>query len=136
MNSIEKLIGKKVLKIRMNEQNLVFETDDGVFAFGVEGDCCSSSYFYDFYGVENLLENGAIKSVREIPLEVRPESVTPSNDFIEAYGFELVTNNKYWGDKTSVFSFRNDSNGYYGGWMEDVNIDPETVPEITKDTLL
>ena len=69
MEALNKLVGKKITKIRMDEEFLVFETDDsGVHAFTVEGDCCSHSYFFDFYGVRQLLEGGKVTSTEEVEL--------------------------------------------------------------------
>jgi hypothetical protein len=136
LKKLKELIGKKVRTIRMNEDWLVFETDKGNYAFTVEGECCSHSYFYDFYGVKNLLQNGEVLEVEEIELDVPDYTIKPENDEIEAYGYRLTTEHEYWGKKSSVFSFRNDSNGYYGGWMEHSETFPENIPEITDDTLL
>lgn len=131
MSSFEKLVGKTVKKIFMNPEFLKFETDDGNFCFGVEGDCCSNSYFYDFYGVKNLLENGKITEVKEVSLDSHELSY---GDLIQCYGFQLTTEHPEFGPVTSVFSFRNHSNGYYGGWMHDVP-DREVLPEITDDVI-
>jgi hypothetical protein len=133
---LKELVGKKIQKIRMDEDWLVFETDKGNYAFTVGGDCCSHSFFYDFYGVKNLLQNGEVLEVEEIELDVPEYTIKPENDKIEAYGYRLTTAHEYWGKKSSVFSFRNDSNGYYGGWMDYSENYPPDVPEITDDTLL
>jgi len=134
---LKEIIGRRVTKVRMNEDYLVFETDKGNLTFTVYGDCCSSSFFYDFYGVRKLLENGVVKEVKEVPLTVEEYTVKPSQDIIQAYGYQITTHNETWGDMTSVFSFRNDSNGYYGGSLEYAGETvPNGVPEITDDTLL
>lgn len=113
---MNRLVGKTVKAIYMDEQNLTFETDEGDIAFGVEGDCCSTSVFYDFYGVKKLLENGKIIKVDSVELTVDDkEDKKACNDSIEVYGFAIVTENETFGEQTSVFSFRNYSNGYYGG---------------------
>jgi hypothetical protein len=131
--NLKSLVGKKVLKIFMNEDYLKFETDGGSFTFETEGDCCSQSVFYDFIGVKKLLENGPIISIRMI----YPD---PSNDkkmyqeSVNAYGCELVTEHPTFGEMTSVFSFRNYSNTYYGGWIQDTE-DQDVSPEITDDVL-
>jgi hypothetical protein len=124
------LVGKSIARIRWSEDYLVFNTADGhQFGFGVAGDCCSSSYFHDFYGVAHLLNNGPVVSVREIDLK----SFEQDYDHIQCYGHELVTTHPIWGEVTSVFSFRNSSNGYYGGWMTEAGSFPDDLPEITTD---
>ena len=50
------LVGRTVNKIFMSNDYLQFDTDGGTFVYAVEGDCCSTSYFYDFHGVEKLLK--------------------------------------------------------------------------------
>ena len=142
---LEKLVGKKVKRVFFNEDNLKFETEDGNFTYGVEGDCCSSSYFYDFYGVKNLLNNGAITEVKEVDLH--PDDIAKTkgdwstekdrkyeDDSIQVYGYQLTTISPEFGEVTSVVSFRNYSNGYYGGWMEEVS-DREVLPEIFDDVI-
>ena len=135
MENLEKLVGKKIKKIFFNENYLKFETDDGNFCFTVEGDCCSHSVFYDFYGVKKLLENSKVLSVKEIQLTDDDKKDNKMyQEEVSKYGYEIVTENKEFGEQTSVFSFRNYSNGYYGGWMEDC-ADQEVLPEINDDVI-
>lgn len=135
MNDIQALVGKKIQRIFMDAVYLKFETNQGDTAFTVEGDCCSHSYFYDFYGVNKLLNNGAVISAQEISLDDPNDEDSRKGDYVQAYGFELVTEDPQFGEVTSVFSFRNDSNGYYGGWMERTNDVPEDLPELVDDCL-
>lgn len=127
----------------MDEDTLTFVTDKGDFAYRVEGDCCSTSVFYDFYGVKNLLENGVVTEVKEV--ELHPIDIVKEDNYsekdkkgcdasIQVYGYQLTTISEKFGEVTSVFSFRNYSNGYYGGWMEEGN--PFfTAPEIKEDVI-
>lgn len=142
MNTIENdLVGKKITKINANEKYLQFETDAGVFTYTTEGDCCSKSLFYDFYGVKNLLNNGVIKSVKEVKLqptdivkyEWREKDKKSSDELIQVYGYQITTESPEFGEVTSVFSFRNYSNGYYGGWIENTE-NVQGLPELTDDT--
>ena len=73
----EKMIGSKISQIFMNEDYLKFVTDKGNFVFEVEGDCCSKSVFYDFYGVKKLFGK-EIKSIDEIDLEPSDTVITGS----------------------------------------------------------
>jgi len=125
---LDSLVGRSVNAIRMGDQDLGFITDQGPVGFGVEGDCCSHSYFYDFYGVRNLLDNGPITSWECVALEPGDAGyVTDANrdnkagewgaDQVQSYGYRLFTVHPQWGEVSSVFSFRNDSNGYYGGYL-------------------
>jgi hypothetical protein len=132
MSSIGKeLIGHKIVAIKMNKYYLVFKTDKDVIAYGVDGDCCSQSYFYDFYGVENLLKNGEIKDVTAVNLldgdfnstrVINPvEQAFIDSGELKLYGFQITTEGEF-GEVTSVFSFRNSSNGYYGGGMNLISV--------------
>lgn len=135
--TIERLVGKVVLKIYMNEDFLKFETDQGNVVFEVDGDCCSHSYFHDFIGVKKLLENGTVLSAKEISLELSEDEQKKldSDEDIKVYGFEIVTGHPQFGEQTSVFSFRNSSNGYYGGDMYNAPDDQEVLPEIKDDVI-
>lgn len=136
--NIEELIGASVKKKFMNDEYLKFETDKGTFVYGVYGDCCSYSHFYDFYGIKNLLNNGPIIATKEISID--SETIkNPGDDCTAAYGFQMTTISPEFGEVTSVFSFRNESNGYYGGSLtkakeEEIPSDA-TPPEITEDII-
>lgn len=119
--SLNTLVGKTITRIRWSDDYLLFDTDAGQLGFQVVGDCCSSSYFYDFYGVAHLLNNGPVVSTRAIDLAAHEEDYSK----VQCYGYELVTNHPKWGEVTSVFSFRNSSNGYYGGSMDPCTAVPE-----------
>lgn len=134
-NDIDKaLIGKKVLRIFMNEDNLKFETDQGNVCFSVDGDCCSKSVFHDFIGVKNLFKGKEITKVEEVFTTEDGDSVhIPMDsknyqDDIKWYGYRLIVEGQY-GEESAVFSFRNYSNGYYGGSMS-VCEEKEVLPEI------
>lgn len=142
MKNLEELVGSRVIKIFMNEEDLKFVTDRGNIVLGVDGDCCSQSVFYDFYGVKKLLAGNVIVSIKEI--ELHPSDLKETTygeedkksyqECISVYGYEIVTLDPVLGEVTSVFSFRNYSNGYYGGALEDA--DNRTVlPEITEDVI-
>lgn len=133
---LQSLVGKKIRKIFLNDSFLKFETDQRPLTYGVEGDCCSHSYFFDFYGVKKLLENGPVTEVKEVELKQGDNNAKSDddcvNDCIQCYGYQITTESKEFGPQTSVFSFRNSSNGYYGGSIFATN-DQEVLPEITDD---
>lgn len=131
--NFKELVGKTIKKIYMEEDYLKFETDDGVFAYTVVGDCCSHSYFHDFYGVSDLLGKKVI-DVDSVALTTGDEiAYSNHGGEISVYGYR-ITYEGSWGDQSAVFSFRNSSNGYYGGWAE--TTDPDVVvKEITSDTV-
>lgn len=126
---MKELIGKTINKVFMDEDCLTFETSDGlVISYAVYGDCCSSSVWYDFYGVADLIGQ-TITDTKDLHLDEddwimkRLSSVdynvkTPRDfvdDSIQIYGVSLSFVDKWGYERTAVASFRNYSNGYYGG---------------------
>lgn len=121
------LIGKTVREIWMNKERLTFVTTDGLVSYVVEGDCCSDSFFFDFYGVDNVIgrEVVAFERVDLSPGDpgYRAETFEVEGDEdgwreTEVYGYRITTEHEKFGHVSAVLSFRNESNGYYGGWME------------------
>lgn len=127
------LVGKSVRAVRMDGDSLAFLFDDGTHqCFDAEGDCCSYSYFHDFIGVDKLVANGPILSVRELPMDVPDDDPDIADaECLQAYGVEFVTESPEWGEQTSVLSFRNDSNGYYGGEMVATDAPLPDLPDST-----
>lgn len=130
------LHGKTVEAIYMSRKDLTFITDKGPVSFAVTAECCSTSYFFDFYGVENLLgsvvtgfervylspgDPGYNSKTHQTKPKGNPKSKTSKKVaekvFTKVYGYRLTTEHPVFGDVSSVISFRNDSNGYYGGSM-------------------
>lgn len=109
------LVGKKVTAVWWGDVDLTFDTDQGLVGFALDADCCSYSYFSDIIGVDKLLENGPVIDVNAIQ-DRDPEYFGEyDRGTLQHYGFEIVTEHPKWGDMTTVVSFRNESNGYYGG---------------------
>lgn len=126
------IIGKSVSAVWFGEEYITFETDAGDVSYYVDGDCCSNSYFFDFYGVQNLLSNGPVTAFEGVDLAPGdpgyhnpdcgysypgPSTCGYQHDSLEVYGYRLTTEHPTLGAVSSVLSFRNDSNGYYGGSM-------------------
>lgn len=136
------LVGKTVREIWMNEDHLKFVTDQGNVIYEVEGDCCSHSYFHDFYGVANVIgrEVVAFEQVYLSPgdpgyrRETFEDGVGNQDwELVRVYGYRITTEHPAFGHVSAVLSFRNRSNGYYGGWMETTDRD---VPFKAEDQVL
>ena len=148
MTQFQELVGKRVKKIFMNEDYLKFETDQGIVIYSVEGDCCSKSVFYDFIGVKKLLSGNEVKVIEKIDLHPS-DIVVKKDDYgceestdkksyqesIQVYGYRIVSIDPVLGEVSSVFSFRNYSNGYYGGYMEVETEEVVVLPEIFDDVI-
>lgn len=113
---MKKLIGKKINGISINDdqQILSFDTDQGQVNYVAYGDCCSESWFSDITGVSALL-GGTVATVEEVSMYgYNVEDGRTRQDYDKAYGVKLTTDKGY-----SDIVFRNSSNGYYGGNLED-----------------
>ena len=114
---MKELIGKKITGISISEdhETLAFETDKGTIVYTALGGCCSESWFADITGVCELLRGGAVKTVETIDMDgYNVDDGRCRQECDEAYGLKLVTDRGY----TDIV-FRNSSNGYYGGWLDD-----------------
>lgn len=117
-DGLQGLIGKVVTGILMDERSLTFETNEGYVVYWVDEECCSYSYFFDFYGVEHLI-GSEVMNFEEVELSkgdvgYREETWKSGDD---VYGYRITTIHPLFGEVSSVLSFRNANNGYYGGWM-------------------
>lgn len=136
------LVGASINEILMSDEFLTFQTDKGSISCQAVGECCSVSYFYDFYGVKNLLENGPVVSFEEIDLSPGDPGYLPGGydstvgydstgfGYFQVYGYRLTTVHPKFGEVSSVFSFRNVSNGYYGGWINPIDLDVTKAEQI------
>lgn len=106
------LYGQIVDKIELGNEGyyIRFTTRRKTYTYSAEGDCCSVSYINDLINVQALLRQ-EVKGVIEKDLP----GVDSEDEYncIRAYGFTLVTKAGYFD-----LVFRNESNGYYGGWLE------------------
>lgn len=113
---LKDLVGRTVTAVYWSDSRITFDTDSGPLSYRVEGDCCSHSYLFDLIGYDKLLA-GPVVSTNRVDVGVGD---LPEDDWnvTVAYGFQIVTMHPNWGEVTTAISFRNESNGYYGGWME------------------
>jgi hypothetical protein len=116
---LDSLIGKTISHIcRIRDDVLAIIHNDGVLYCYAEADCCSETWFSDFFMPTPIYG----KVVTSIEIEDdRPEIKNYNladhrvrQDSDELYHFVIKTENG--GDV--VICYRNSSNGYYGGWLE------------------
>jgi hypothetical protein len=131
------LVGQTILAIYISDMRLCFITDEGPVVFIVEGDCCSWSYFYSFWGAGNLIDQ-RVTALTPVRLPDPCDADSALGDVVDAYGFAIESTG---GD--AELSFRNDSNGYYGGYMRydaeaptsfDLSVDNGWTPVFTNYT--
>ena len=114
-----RLVGRtiKAIVVERGERALAFDTDKGALIWKARGDCCSEAWFSDIENVAALL-GGTVVSVVERDAKHDVEDGRSRQDYDEVYGYTITTNLG-----TSVIEFRNSSNGYYGGWCQEVEVD-------------
>lgn len=114
MNELE---NQTINEIWMNLENntIIFELNNGnKLAYQTEGECCSASWFNDLIGVSGLIGQ-KITLVRDV-MSPKESTKQERDDVIEFYGIELYTDLG-----VSTIIYRNESNGYYGGWCEKID---------------
>lgn len=116
---ITDLVGEDILKIKWTSEEVTFMCKSGVYVFKAEGDCCSTSWIEAFDDSKDL--TGVILAVKTLEL---PQIQTEEPDSLKVYGYGIITQ---VGEYT--LEFRNESNGYYGGWLELTSIDGKPVFE-------
>lgn len=129
---MQELIGKliKGIYISEGEEILAFDTDKGVIAYEVEGDCCSNSWFADIVGVSAMIGGRVLEAdSMGMPEGYNVDDGRTRQEYDEAYGFKIITDKGY-----ADIVFRNSSNGYYGGWCENIGAtDISNMKPITDD---
>lgn len=119
-NELDVLIGKTIHKIYLNkERDVIAFVVDGEpypFMYYAEGDCCSNSWFEHIDNVPALID--AI--VTAIDSEHGDQQGKHGDDVIE-WDFIKITTHK----GKATLEFRNQSNGYYGGWLERITDQPK-----------
>jgi hypothetical protein len=115
-NSIfSSLIGKKIYSVFINatENVIYFDCGPDMFiGYTALGDCCSESWIADIFHFSNLCEK--VLAVEEIPLDsYNVEDNRGRQEYDQVYGYRFITE-----QGQAILSFRNSSNGFYGGWLE------------------
>lgn len=90
-----------------NQETLTFECEDGPYVFLADGDCCSQTYIDS---VEGPTE-GIILEVRQPEWGDSERKVETDDGCTQFYKATFVIEGKGFLDVT----YRNESNGYYGG---------------------
>lgn len=89
-----------------------------------EGDCCSETWFAEINNIDALLGRKILR-IRELDMEkeltpeVYKERVNDGQtrqEYDHLYGIELQTDGG-----STLITFRNSSNGYYGGGYNEIN---------------
>lgn len=132
---MKELEGRYIVSIyRSGDEMLIFQTDKGLISFLVEGDCCSRSWIEHFEGVEALLGKTVISTEDIMINNVFPrneydETIDEhgnAHEYLQSYGVKLTTT-----AGRAQIEYRNSSNGYYGGWMNEGDVLESLPPHTT-----
>jgi hypothetical protein len=105
------LIGEKINSVTFDERLLRFNLKDKVVSFSAEGDCCSNS-FIESIDDESIFNDAVLESVEVESGEAKE---------IDTFDVHKCTFYKFKTDKGyATLSFRNESNGYYDGYLAKV----------------
>lgn len=123
---MKELFGEVVRAVYSNEDqhSLFFDVGPGrmggsyvrqrFIEFPLDSDCCSESWWADIVGTEALI-NQRVMGIEELEMPDVPEDDKRSRqEYDQAYGYRLKTRVGY-----VDLVFRNSSNGYYGGDLDD-----------------
>lgn len=116
MGDMKECIGKEIVSYRLNDDGteMVLTFSDGSAAiFAPEGECCSHSWI-ESIDDETVLR-GKVLGIEDIDM--------PDLGNVDGERHKGVQEVRYYGMKITtehgraVVDYRNDSNGYYGGWL-------------------
>jgi hypothetical protein len=117
MSLLRKLVGRRVIDVRISPDKTViaFKFDVSALVIQAVGDCCSESWFEHISGLEYLLA-AVVRDIDVNDDESEVVPVTPGRQEVErAYSYSIYTERG-----TCQIEMRNSSNGYYGGYLEEV----------------
>ena len=119
--NLSKLVGRRILEVLVSKDReyLRLVTDQGPLTYYAEGDCCSSTWIESIDDPQALL--GVVQKVENLPMPDLGSVATPYcpyPDSVDYYGLKITTD-----AGRAVIDYRNNSNGYYGGWLCEVDIE-------------
>ena len=106
---------------------MLFKTDEGNVGFHAWGDCCSESWFADLTGYDVLIDAQVISADAVEWAEAPPDDDRTRQEHDVIYGYKIKTTKGY-----ADLIFRNSSNGYYGGALDNGDA-PDATIEIRDD---
>jgi hypothetical protein len=114
------IIGKRIASVRLcgAKDRIVFAFTDGTArAFGVEGDCCSTSW------IEHLEAPNDIAGATLLSVEDSGQVGDDIEQDEQECDVVRVYNTRFRTDRGDVvLEFRNSSNGFYGGYLCDADV--------------
>ena len=101
-----------IREVKIEDQQFTIALETGTqHTYGVEGDCCSYSWI-EHMTVPDDIKGATILGVDEFEVDTPPGVDKSQFEVLQCYETRIKTTK---GD--IVLEFRNDSNGYYGGYV-------------------
>lgn len=119
---LKEFIGKTIKKVEKSPEGYwlrVTFADGSVVIGDCVGDCCSTTWIEGIDNPEALIDSEVIDAA---DVEMPDLGDMEGKDVVKYYGFKIST-----AKGTCVFDYRNESNGYYGGWIEWSGVAPKGV---------
>lgn len=107
---MDSLVGLHIKSFSLSEDGsrMELDTNKGPATIVAYGDCCSVSY------IEDLDNSDALFDAEVISIdEIEGEAKTVDDEEVHEWTFYKIKTNK----GMCTISMRNESNGYYGGWL-------------------
>lgn len=124
MNGLEKLIGQYIYEIYQDDYRIVFRYGDNQWLeMNAEGGCCSSSW------IENVeIIPGAVGSKVVSFTDNYTDTIdSPDHECLQSYQTVIST-----AHGSISIEYRNSSNGYYGGSLEEAKLGDRLPPLLAK----
>lgn len=116
---IKDMVGKKVIGIYYDEENFQILTDDGVYAFYHEQDCCESVNLTQVDGISDKIIGSRIV-IAEVVTKTGEDGVIDTDEYDSVtWSFYKIGTNKGMID----FRWQGESNGYYSETVDLVKIE-------------
>jgi hypothetical protein len=120
MEYFSELLGLTVSSIEISEdkESINFHTENGMLMYDVCRECCSYSWVESFEDTDNLIGEKILKiENKDIGTEME-EYYNGDGDLAEdvcrkIYNVDFITKKG-----TATLDFRNESNGYYGAYID------------------
>lgn len=127
MTKMDSLLGRTITGYGLEDhrETLRIETDKGPLRWATYADCCSRTWFEDVSELGDVIGHKVtkvesvsmddIQSYSDTLRKLANEDDDHYGEVVQLYGYKLTTTGG-----RALIEFRNSSNGYYGGSIEEI----------------
>lgn len=115
------LVGETFLGIRdyAKQADLVLRLASGEVGYNAIGDCCSQSWIESLDNFDELVGQEIVEANADLSSDPITGESEPEYSDVISYTRYTLRGNK---GTLAVVEFRNNSNGYYSGWLEPTSV--------------